>query len=407
MTCNNEYGILGRLHLYFLIVPVYLRLVLPETIEISLTIDFFGYGLFLPEFLYLLLPFFALRKKSILTSSKIKMIFLILIGMLLAYMSSLNGGTITAVNNFFAGSDFYIMLFFFTVFPIGHKEIKYLFAPTLVVFTIISLEVILYSFGFLTYTTALSGVEGFSDISRISTTIGAATGTAIAYFMLTAMLYYLAPVKYKKIIFIISFFVSFVTLTRSVMIAQVIMAFFVFKENITKNKTSKVVRFLRFFILLSILIFGVFKMGVVDSILSRNSALEYGGRDVSNGRFERWDKANDYIKEYPILGSGANFVTEHKRARYSDVTCKNLFSPHNTFILVLMETGIIGLIIFVICIKKLIQPINLKQLTILKLMLLLTVFIFMNTEIVFLFMEFTGLFLIMCNLTKDEENIIR
>lgn len=113
MTYNNEYGILDRLHLYFLIVPVYLRLVLPETIEISLTIDFFGYGLFLPEFLYLLLPFFALRKKSILTSSKIKMIFLILIGMLLAYMSSLNGGTITAVNNFFAGSDFYLMLFFF------------------------------------------------------------------------------------------------------------------------------------------------------------------------------------------------------------------------------------------------------------------------------------------------------
>ena len=93
----------------------------------------------------------------------------------------------------------------------------------------------------------------------------------------------------------------------------------------------------------------------------------------------------------------------HKRARYAKVDSKNLFSPHNAFVLVLMERGIIGISVFILIMYQLIRPIKRKNNGVLKITLLLTIVVLMNTEIVILFSEFAGLFFIISNLSKIEK----
>ncbi|GAB7257507.1 O-antigen ligase family protein [Polaribacter sp. OB-PA-B3] len=393
----------NKLHVYFLIAPIYLRLIAPESLEIKLTTNIFGYSFFLPEICFFLLPFVAPLKINALNKN-FKLILLTLLGVFLGYLSAVNGGSSEVTNNFLAGTDFYGTLLVFLFFPLNKGNVKYLLKPTFLLVTIISLEIILYSFGILSYEKELSGHD-FGGISRISTTIAAATGTAVAYFLMSIILYTVMPIKLKKIFILIAVVVCSITLTRSVMIVNVILLVFVFKrdKSVKLNKNKKFFRFLGIIILLIGLTFSFNKIGIIDSIASRNDSLEYGNVDVSNGRFRRWEASIAFFNESPILGTGANLVTMHKRARYAKVESKNLFSPHNAFILVLMERGIIGICIFLLIIYLLVKPIRIKKNSVQKIALLLSITILMNTEIVILFSEFTGLFLIVSNLSKIED----
>ena len=271
--------------------------------------------------------------------------------------------------------------------------------------TIISLEIVLYSFGFLSYEKDLSGEHDFSGISRISTTIGSATGTAVAYFLMSVILYNFISEKYKKIFIIITALVGSITLTRSILLANIILLFFVFiqKKEVKNNKKQKIYKTLGALVLFLIIPIALNKIGILDSISSRNESLEYGNRDVSNGRFDRWISGLEFFKESPILGNGANSVTMHKRARYMDVDSKDLFSPHNTFVLILMERGIVGFFVFLVILFQLIRPIRIRGTSIIKLTILIAVFISMNTEIVYVFIEFSGLLFILWNLSLLEK----
>ncbi|QXP66970.1 O-antigen ligase [Polaribacter sp. AHE13PA] len=391
----------SRLHVYFLIAPIYLRLIAPEGLEFSLTTNILGYSFFLPEICFFLLPFVApLSLKTL--SKNYYLILLTFLGIFLGYLSAVNGGSYQVVNNFLAGTDFYSTLLVFLFFPLKKENVKFLLKPTLVLATIIGLQIILYSFGFLSYEKDLSTNDGFSGISRISTTIAASTGTAVAFFLMNIILYTVIPDKLKKAFILIAVIVGSITLTRSVMIANIILLFFIFKRDkrVKLNKNKKVFRFLGIIVLLIGLIFSLNKIGILDSITSRNDSLESGNIDVSNGRFSRWESSFVFFNEYPILGTGANFVTMHKRARYAKVDSKNLFSPHNAFVLVLMERGVVGIVVFILIMYLLIRPIKRKDNSVLKITLLLSAVIFMNTEIVILFSEFGGLFFIIWNLSK-------
>lgn len=405
---NSLQKLTGKLHVYFLIAPIYLRLVAPEGLEIKLTTNILGYSFFLPEICFFLLPFVAPVSKKTLNNN-FYLIALTLLGIFLGYLSALNGGSAQVLNNFLAGTDFYATLLIFLFFPLKKENIKYLFKPTFVLVTIISLEIILYSFGFLSYEKELSSNEGFSGISRISTTISAATGTAVAYFLMSVILFSLISERYKKIFIIMSMVIASITLTRSVMIVNVILLFFIFKRDrsIKLNKNKRFFRFLGVCVLLVGLLFSLNKIGIFDSVNSRNDSLEYGNLDVSNGRFSRWESSFSFVKDYPILGTGANLVTMHKRARYAKVDSKNLFSPHNAFILVLMERGVVGLTIFMLLTYLLVRPIKIKNNSIQKISLILCVVILMNTEIVILFSEFTGLFFILRSISLIEQNKIK
>jgi O-antigen ligase len=181
--------------------------------------------------------------------------------------------------------------------------------------------------------------------------------------------------------------------------------FFVFiqKKEVKNNKKQKIYKTLGALVLFLIIPIALNKIGILDSISSRNESLEYGNRDVSNGRFDRWISGLEFFKESPILGNGANSVTMHKRARYMDVDSKDLFSPHNTFVLILMERGIVGFFVFLVILFQLIRPIRIRGTSIIKLTILIAVFISMNTEIVYVFIEFSGLLFILWNLSLLEK----
>ena len=394
----------SKLHLYLLIIPIYSRLILPEVLELSLTRNIFGYSLFLPEICFFLLPFVARLRANIFIKN-IKLILLTLFGLFLGYLSAINGGSRQVMNNFLAGTDFYASLLVFLFFPLNKENAKYLLKPTLLLVTIISLEIVLYSFGFLSYEKDLSGEHDFSGISRISTTIGSATGTAVAYFLMSVILYNFISEKYKKIFIIITALVGSITLTRSILLANIILLFFVFiqKKEVKNNKKQKIYKTLGALVLFLIIPIALNKIGILDSISSRNESLEYGNRDVSNGRFDRWISGLEFFEESPILGIGANSVTMHKRARYMDVDSKDLFSPHNTFVLILMERGIVGFFVFLVILFQLIRPIRIRGTSIIKLTILIAVFISMNTEIVYVFIEFSGLLFILWNLSLLEK----
>ncbi|MDN3619151.1 O-antigen ligase family protein [Polaribacter undariae] len=372
-----------------------------------MTTNIFGYSFFLPEICFFLLPFVA--PLSIKTLNKnFSLIILTVLGVFLGYLSAINGGSEQVMNNFLAGTDFYATLLVFLFFPLKKENIKFLLKPTVFLISIISLEIILYSFGFLSYEKDLDGNANYSGFSRISTTIGAATGTAVAYFFMTLILFCLIPKKIKKIFLLSAFIVMGITLTRSVIIANIILAFFIFKrdKNIWLSKEKKFLRYIGIIAVLVGLAVTVNKLGIVDNLFTRSTGLEVSNSDISNGRFDRWESTFKVVKEFPVLGTGANYITKHKRSRYTKVDSKNLFSPHNTFLLILMERGIVGFFIFLFIIIQLVRFISWKKNRgILKIGLILSLIIFMNTEIVILFSESTGLFLILWSLIRIESEV--
>jgi hypothetical protein len=70
-----------------------------------------------------------------------------------------------------------------------------------------------------------------------------------------------------------------------------------------------------------------------------------------------------------------------------------------------MERGIAGFVVFLCIIFQLISPIKRKGNSIIKITMLIAVFISMNTEIVYVFIEFSGLFFILWNLSLIKKKL--
>jgi O-antigen ligase len=296
-------------------------------------------------------------------------------------------------------------VFVFSLFPLSYRHFKILKIPIITILIIICLEIVLYSFGILKYSESL-GDQEYGGITRISTTIGAATGTAVAVLLLLGIAYPLVNPKkeiVKNSILYFSGAAILITLSRGSIIAfMIILTIFLYKkyfQNKLKNIFKNIFK-VAFSLIIAFLIGNNF--GIFDSVLERSNSLN-SNENLSSGRFDRWQSSFEFISESPIIGNGPNYYTILKRARHMDIDSLDLFSPHNTFFLILMQTGIIGFLVFLAILVTMCRQLRISNIGISGIVFYTTILISMNTEIVFVFMEFTGLFMLLWNISLIEK----
>jgi len=241
-----------HIFVYLLIFPIVTRWLFLDTWETALTFSVIDYPLFLPELSFLFLPFFYTGK----TVNYNRLVWLAIIGLGYNLFTCLINPISTPYLNFIGGSDFYLTTLIVALFPISSRHIKIIRWPFLIVLILIGLQIILFSLGILKYA-GLEDRHQYGEIIRISTTVGAATGTSAIIFMLSAICYYcFNDQKYLQIFILVfgTITIAF-TLSRGGILAQILFLSYLFYDHLKPFSTRKLKQLLSAMLLMRELIF--------------------------------------------------------------------------------------------------------------------------------------------------------
>lgn len=312
---------------------------------------------------------------------------LIVFGVLFScFMLFLNNGISAAgdvinilINNFTIFYAFY--LFFY--YPLPHEDIdktKYLLAFSLIV---ICLEIILYSAGILAYTSDVTGVDltdgGFETggIFRVSTTIGAATGTAMVVMMLGILCtsYFTFSKKNSISLLLLTTVAIFYSISRgSILVWSAYLVIYVYKNYLVGRHSMKK------FILLAVFGFAAvyaYQHGILDPLIERQERLNENDNILAN-RDVKYEQALSIFKDSYYMGIGSGMIRPDK-SLLGNITTKYSFSPHNAFLLLLAELGIVGISVLIFLYWNIIK--NLEYTKVYALMVPLILLVTFNTEI--------------------------
>lgn len=329
-----------------LLIPIISHWILPDSVEQKFYIDILGFPFYffgICYFIYIL-NYHRNKKDSVFKASyrnRIKLygILFLLLSFLIGAICSVDGLLYLMIDN----QAIIFCAFFFLLYPLSINQIentKYLIIPSLIV---CCAEVILYSLGILTYSIALSD-EFYGSFMRISTTIGAATGTSYAILSIgvVSLCCYNYSNKIRYSLAILTTVTLFLSMSRT---SLVIWCFFVvvyfYKRYITHSSFS---RKLIAICCLSIVCGLIGMSGVADPIIERQSVLKSNG-DINSGRGELESQALNIARNNQYLGVGCGQLN-------MDKSLKELLKPshpcgvHNIYYLIFAEEGFVGILIF-------------------------------------------------------------
>jgi O-antigen ligase len=219
-------------------------------------------------------------------------------------------------------------------------------ALTALLFAIVA-ETLLFATGVLSYSVVKSGA--FGDMDRISTTVGAATSTGTVVFMLGVWVVDLWGLNWRGLVIawvaLIGIAATFSRgpLAMAGMVA-LLASFKWARAAPTPGGATRRTFGLAAAIALSIaaVTVGGPVRGLADALVER---LESGAGDT--GRLYRYEEAWSTFQANPIFGVGSGHY--HLRPRYeeSGFAPTGRTSPHNVYLLVLAENGILGTVLFV------------------------------------------------------------
>ena len=327
---------------------------LPEGIEQKLYLHVFDLVFYLPDICYFIYMVFYsefygdIKPFEISKNKKGLIVFGVLFSCLMLltnYGISALGDTINIlINNFTIFYAFYLF-FYYPLPPSELDKTKYLLTFALVV---ISLEIILFSMGILSYTSEVTGTDltdgGFETggIFRISTTIGAATGSAMVVLLLGIVC--TSCFIYSKYIQLTLLFLTTIAIFFSISRGSIIVWSFYLVVYLYKNYLSGGFNERKLIAIIIICTFAVyaFQHGILDPLIERQSRLNDNNNILAN-RDEKFDMALQIIKESNYLGIGSGMIRPDK-ALIGSINKMYSFSPHNTYLLLLGELGIVGIL---------------------------------------------------------------
>lgn len=401
------------IHPNLLIAPIVLRWLLPVGIEYSLYIDVQGLYIFLPDFLYILYIVgysgnrYLFRNRNVLN---ILLFFLFLFSSLLLFIQE--GTTVYKLNVFVNNYSFILIPFIYINWPLnrdGLEKVKYtLIFSLLVLFG----EVILYSTGILVYTTATgadltAGLYATGGIMRISTTVGAATGTALIVLMLGCVVsgYYKMSSFMTYAIFVIVSVTLLFTISRGSIMSWVL---YLASCSFRKVKQLSLTSIMLYSIVLVVSLSLLNSLGVFEPLANRMDTTQ---GDISSGRSELNNEAIELIYRFDYLGVGVGNVYPDKIIQYKyGKIIPNYIGMHNIYLTYMAEIGIIGLIMLLLFYSILMIQIGIKKhptsFAIVCIML-----INFNTEAIFVNQEYIALFFLLINtsliIEKDKKETYR
>lgn len=375
-----------------LIIPMITHWVLPDSIESLFYIDlgYFNFYVFNVLFFFYM---YGYNKIKISCSSRYLIIkrvinLLCLLFLLFAILNLICNESddilMLVVNNF----SFVFFLWLFFNFPLDFYYIKKTKLLLFITLLVLSLEVILFSFGLVHYTSATGNeIEGetFEDIMRVSTTIGAATGTSLVLVVLGSLCVMVEESKFIKLcVYLMATVAIILTLSRGGILTWILYSLYYFYRyyytivSFKKRFISITLIFLLFFMLSDI--------GILDAVLSRNDRAD---GDITNGRMERFEKGLITYYDSSYYGVGMGRVYPDK-CIVGDFYSPYFSAPHNYYIIVLAENGIIGLTIIGLLLIVILLTVDYNSLTSYVLVLLLLVNF--NSEGIWGYSEFASLF---------------
>ena len=375
-----------------LVLPMVLHWLLPDSIEQLFYANFFDIVFFIPDFFYLayILLYVNKKQKSVGGATYLKMVcvMLFLYSTFLLFYNVGIANTFDIINIILNNYCYVYFPLIFFCFPLSRDEMektRILIVPTAV---IISVEIILYSTGVLSYTSSTgdsltNNLYRAGDVFRVSTTVGAATGTSIILLLLgviSTSFYKIA--QPLRVILLFLFTVGmFMTMSRGAIISwSVYLGVFLYFNFLRKK--SFVVKSMTI-IAVALSLFCLNWTGVFNPIIERNEKLENVGFD--SGRNERFAYAIDVFQSSYALGVGSGQVFPDKSiARKIEVKYKG--APHNVYLIYLAELGIVGLCLVLLEMFLLLKDLDYRS--VMGVMIIPIFLLNMNTEGVFVTQEY-------------------
>lgn len=333
--------------LFFL--PLVFRWVLPVSTE--LTLSFYLYGVSFPivDFVYLLLPFISWRAYGT------RVQFLLGWGLALLLWSIGISAWRDSQFDFsclVAALDSYFPIILIVLVRLTPSNGKVLKIPLLAVLIYMSVQIVLYASGILTWDAAIGQrIEG-TTMLRIYTTMGAATGSALTVAMILALYWALSTSRDRlgRSIAATCALVSMILLLSRGPLLLVAVAVIL---RALADPASLGRWFIRFCtaprlaaVVLVVLAALVSLTYVGTGLAGRFESLYTDDADIrTGGRLGFWQRAFDAHGDAGYLGRGVNNIDPRGRLNLNRSFEWNAVS-HNAYLMVWYETGAIGLALF-------------------------------------------------------------
>ena len=270
---------------------------------------------------------------------------------------------------------------------------------SLILLSLICFQVYFYGLGFGTYISkfgdgSVLGEAGMA--SRVFTTVGAATGTSVIVILLSFLLLSLRANLGKLEIFVIILMASTVFITYSRGSLLIILAFILLKYNPFSDFRfflKRISAAIAMSLVLLISIGGILIFNPSVSKVWEDRFFYLSAREFDSGRFLRIDHAMVELERSNYAGVGFGNYSARKKiipTVFTQMTFVGISSPHNVYILLLVELGIFGLLAYLIFICKILLS-SLKKKTLLQ-MLIPIFLIGQNVEYVYLMYPFVWAF---------------
>lgn len=253
-------------------------------------------------------------------------------------------------------------------------------------------EVLLYGFGVLHYTSATNDEllgQDYGGIMRISTTVGAATGTAVVIGLLGAinLTIYKLSMCSRIVLIVVSTIGVFFTMSRGSSLVWAIFLLIYFYMHFFKH--YRFAKKVKSTIVLLVCLAAFNSLGGFTPILSRIEHMN-SSDDVYASRDSKFEISKKMISESEPWGYGLAQVMPEKSVE-KDHWPPYHFAPHNMYTLVTIELGWPGIILFIRLFMFLLALLSYRNP--LSYYIVLTFLITGNTESVLLDSEWAALLL--------------
>lgn len=392
------------------LVPTLFHWILPAGIENKMYIIFWGiipFFIFNLCYLVYLSNYHMFEKKNIeRIPQRVKTLTVIFSILFLSY--SLIQGICVGVDNLILqimnNQALVYSLLLFILFPMSYDMIertKFIVIPAAIV---LGIEVILYSLGILQYSVDLGSNE-LGGVLRISTTVGAATGTAVSLVMLGVIILYYKSINIKfkfALIILLTVAIFFLQSRGSIALWSVYLVYFVYKQYLQHShfKTK-----FRVFLICIVSVFILMKIGVFAPVLERQRLL-VEDNNMFSGRDELKQKAMQAFIYSEGMGVGLGQTNYDKSLGLVKINKSFSIGVHNHYYCVLAELGFYGLILLVGYFLTFLTSLDVKSPIFIYVILLLS--LTFSTEPIFVYAEFTypAAFILMLSLKRSNKQFI-
>ncbi len=355
--------------LIYIILPCII-LALPYTPEMNLYINIEGYYFSIIYLPYIISSVIILLNMNINNWIDIN-ILLLLLSIFISSFFSEN----YSVFRFLISIQFLYPYFILKYANIEKTDLNNIKIIIKIIYFIIFIQVISFSTGIIESHTQV--LYKFGNFIRSGTTAGGSTLTGHILVALASIIYILEESNKKKIfIIVINLIIVSLTFTRGAIISSLILLLI----SILEIKSKK----LKIFSIIIIMLLGIIinnTLHITEALNARSLQIDIDANDISSGRIERIYNSIMLMKNnliYLFWGFGGGNTPYFKEL---NPQINSILSPHNVFISIFIEHGIISLSIYIIIIIKIFFKITKKYEK--AIYLICFIIISFNTEIIY------------------------